>query len=253
MKKIFLLFLFLSIFCYRQTQISFAQPQQSFYAKVEGEGYFYESANSQSALFQIPTSYFVLLTGEADETFYKASYQDLNGFVKKSEVTPMSGSPTSPFPLAQFRNFLKSGLGLYSQPSSSSNLLSTIPYLYENLDFYGYMTGEADIPKKSTQWYYCAYQQTHGYVYSVFCDELPKIDKNTETFAPISPEFSSFSEEAHLSKSSLLWIILGVGIPSVIVLALLIKPTIINEKILSGKVKRKAKKDYFEFDDSSLN
>lgn len=252
MKKILLIFIFLSIFSSQNYHFSFAESSPVYYAKVEHEGYFYSSANENTALFQLPTSYFVLLTGEENSSFFKASYKGLDGFVKKSEVTPMSGTPSSPYPNANFRVFAKEGLGLYSAPSSSSSLVSTIPYLYKELEFYGFMTGEIDIPQKSNQWYYCKYISSYGYLYSVFCDNLPTIEKNTESFDIISPTFNQ-SSVATLSKSSLVWIIVGVGLPSLVVLFLLLKPSLIKERILNGKAKPRRRKDYFEFDDSSLN
>lgn len=252
MKKILLIFIFLSIIFSQNYYICFAESCPTYYAKVEYEGYFYSSSNENSAIFQIPTSYFVLLTGEENASFFKASYKGLNGFVKKSEVTPMSGTPASPYPNANFRVFAKEGLGLYSTPSSSSTLVSTIPYLYQELEFYGFMTGEIDIPEKSNQWYYCKYLSSYGYLYSVFCDNLPTIEKNTEIFDIITPNFSQ-SNISSLSKSSLVWIIVGVGLPSLVVLFLLLKPSLIKERILNGKAKPRRRKDYFEFDDSSLN
>lgn len=252
MKKLFYLFIFLLIFSSQNLNISFAENSRTYYAKVEGEGYFFSAPNENSKLFQLPSSFFVLLVQNENDTFYKAKYKDISGFVKKSEVTPMSGSPTSPYPEARFRVFAKEGLGLFSQPNSSSTLVSTIPYLYEDIDFYGYMTGDEDIPKKSKEWFYCSYLGEHGYLYSVFCDSLPKLEKNLETFDVVIPDFSSNGISA-MNSSSLLWIIIGVGLPSLVVLALLLKPSLIKEKILNGKTKPKRRKDYFEFDDSSLN
>lgn len=251
MKKIFCLIIFLLIFIPINYDFSFAENSQFYYAKIQNEGYFYSSANSEDKLFQIPTSYFVLLTGEENSEFYRAEYKNKSGFVKKSEVTPMSGTPTSPYPNASFRIFAKEGLGLYSSPSSNSSLLSTIPYLCDSVEFYGYMTGEEDIPNKSTQWIYCLLNKEFGYVYSVFCDSLPTIPKNEESFDVLTPSFSV--NTLSQSSPSTIWIIIGVGLPSLVVLFLLIKPSFNKTSILSRKTPRPHKRDYFEFDDSSLN
>lgn len=248
MKKIlYLLILMLFIPSYK-LNFSLAENEKFYYAKIEHEGYFYSSPEGENKLFQIPTSYFVLLTGEENSQFYKAEYKDLSGFVKKSEVSPMSGTPTSPYPIANFRVFAKEGLGLFPTPSSSSSPLCTIPYLYGENEFYGYMTGEEDVPNKSNQWLYCKHLSYVGYTYSVFCDSLPIISKNQEIFDIVNPTFSTPVQS--LSNSSLVWIFVGVGVPSVIVLLLLVKPTLVKQRILSGNSKRK---DYFEFDDNSLN
>lgn len=251
MKKIFYLFIFLLILIPQKLNFSFAENNNIYYAKIEHEGYFYSQANEENKLFQIPTSYFVVLTGDENSSFYKANYKDISGFVKKSEVTPMSGTPLCPYPNATFRVFAKEGLGLYSSPSSSSPLISSVPYLYNDIEFYGYMTGEEDIPNKSNQWHFCKYGENFGYLYSVFCDSLPVIEKNNEIFEIITPTF--YSQEVSISSPSLLWIILGVAIPSMVVLFLLLKPSIIKEKILNKKKPTRGRRDYFEFDDSSLN
>lgn len=230
--------------------IAFAENNNCYYAKIENEAYFYSQPNDLDKLFQIPTSFFVLLIGEENNLFYKACYKDIFGFVKKSEVSPMSGEPTSPYPNANFRVFAKEGLKLCPSPSSS-NEVAYVPYLCDSLEFYGYMTGDEDIPGKSNQWLYCKYQEKYGYLYSVFCDSLPAIEKNTEYFEIIKPNFSS-DEILNTSQTPLLWIMLGVALPSIIVLFLLMKPSLIKEKILKGGNHSK-KKDYFEFDDSSLN
>lgn len=250
MKKIFYLFIFLLILFPQKLNFSFAENNKNYYAKIEHEGYFYYQASEENKLFQIPTSYFVLLTGEENSLFYRATYKDISGFVKKSEVTPMAGTPLSPYAEGKFRVFAKEGLGLYSSPSSSSSLISSVPYLYNDIEFYGYMTGEEDIPNKSNQWHYCKYGENFGYLYSVFCDSLPVIEKNTESFDIITPIF--YNEEIKPS-SSLIWIILAVAIPSLLVLFLLLKPSIVKERILNKKKPARGRKDYFEFDDSTLN
>lgn len=252
MKKIFYLFVFLLILFPQKLYFSHAENANFYYAKIEHEGYFYSQASEENKLFQIPTSYFVLLTGDENSSFYKATYKNISGFVKKNEVSPMSGKPISPYPNATFRVFAKEGLGLFSSPSSSSQLLSTVPYLSNGIEFYGYMTGDEDIPNKSNQWHYCKYGENFGYLYSVFCDSLPVIEKNTETFEIVTPVFN-VEEFPALSSSSLLWIILGVALPSVLVLFLLLKPSLVKEKILNKQGLSKRRKDYFEFDDTSLN
>lgn len=253
MKKCLCFFILIFIISPFNLNVTLAEKTRGFYAKIQSEAYFYSSPEDDATLFQIPPSYFVLLTADEDSIFYKATYKDISGYVKKEEVTPMSGEPSSPYPNAKFRTFAKEGLGLYSKPSASSSLISTIPYLYKELDFYGYMTGDIDIPEKSNQWYYCSYMGEQGYLYSVFCDKLPVIEENTQIFDIITPDFSSIDNQSSLSSSSLFWIILGVSFPCLVVFLLLLKPNAIRDKLLSGKTHSKRKKDYFEFDETTLN
>ena len=263
MKKIPILifFLFLSVFFFNTT------PQQTHaenvvYAKIQSESCFMLSSPSTSStnkLFLLPQSYFVKLINEANDEYFYCSYKDINGYVKKSEVVAMNGTPVQPYVEGLFRTFSLEGLGLYSAPQlSESSLLATIPYLTDNLIYYGTMTGQELVPDKSDQWIYCKYNEESsicGYVYSVFCDKIPIITENTESFEVVENPFIKTVAPKELSSVAMGFIILGVALPCLIVLFLLVKPTFIKEKLNTAKPKLRAKRnhDYFEFDDSDLN
>lgn len=231
------------------------------YAKVSYNNVYLYSLpenKDENRLFMLPHTYFVKLLASEGEEFYYAQYDDIFGYVKKASVTPMNGTPVSPYATSSFRVFSLDGIGLYKYPSMQEEKIADIPYLSEELTFYGTMQGEEVIPEKSNQWYFAKYASsgTFGYVYSVFCDKLPQIEENTETFNVISsPLFTEEKASNELSPVAMTFIILGVSLPCLIVLYLLVKPTMIKEKLTKEKPKLRAKRnrDYFEFDESDLN
>ncbi len=238
---------------------SFASAS-SIYAKIEQDGvYLYNSPKSEddAKLFQLQNSYFVRLLENANDEFYYCAYKDVYGYVKKSEVVAMDGTPKTPFVEATFRIYATQGLGMYSSPSiNNDNLKCTIPYLTDNLVYYGTIDGQQAIPEKSSTWIYCKYNydaSNYGFVYSVFCDKLPVITTNNERFNVISQPFQNKTTK-ELTSVAMGFIIVGVSLPSLIVLYLLIKPTLIKDKLLNenSKFKRARRKDYFEFDEGDL-
>ncbi len=241
--------------------IPLSHSATSYYAKVEEEGVFLYSnpqIGQNNQLFELPKTYFVRLYEDASDDFYYCAYKDIYGYVKKSEVSVMSGTPTNPYVEAQFRVYSINGLGLYSSPKLDENLkIIDIPFLTDNLVYYGLLTGQEAVPEKSNKWIYCKYSASnnvYGYVYSVFCDNLTSFSPNNETFDIVETPFPSKQSISELTPIAMGFIIVGVSLPCLIVLYLLVRPSMQREKIETTKPKMKAKrhKDYFEFDDGDL-
>lgn len=253
MKK-FISVLFLTVLCWINFPCNIAQASDFYWAKVTSENsLFYAQPDNQSGLFVLPKTYFVKLVDE-DENFYKAEYKELSGFVKKEDVLPMNGTPICPYFVETFRVFLPSGAGLYpSTKMATETQILTIPYLYENLVFYGSIEGQTAVPDKSNIWHYCRYEDEYGYVYSAFVDKLSTPPINNETFEKADVAFSK-KEAKPLSESALAFIIIGVSLPTLAVLYLLVKPNLSTSQPRREKSKYKARKkrDYFEFDPSDL-
>lgn len=262
MKKFLFILVFLIPFLQISSFSKLSNAEQVYYAKVDYEEIFLYSSPSDldtNKLFILPKSYFVKLLNEANDDFYYCNYKDVKGYVKKSEVLPMAGTPAQPFVEGRFRTFSLTGLGIYSSPVlNSADCITTIPYLTDDLVYYGTITGQELVPDKSDQWIYCKYNEGNGvcgYVYSVFCDKTPIIVENTERFEIVENPFLKTILPKELSPVSMTFIILGVALPCLIVLFLLIKPTLLKDKLNTSKPKMRAKRrhgDYFEFDDSDL-
>lgn len=84
-----------------------AKADKVIYAKIQEENIFIyslPSENENNKLFILPQSYFVKLINEANDQFYYCSYKDINGYVKKSQVVPMSGNSCSPLRRRAFQD-----------------------------------------------------------------------------------------------------------------------------------------------------
>lgn len=263
-KILFFIIFYCFLTMFSSLTANFSQADDFYFAKVQSENvYLYSNPidSSENILFEIPKTYFVKLLDDENSDFYYAQYSDQFGYVKKNDVVAMDGIPQEPYATSSFRIFSLEGMGLYSTPSLiEENMIIEIPYLTDNLVYYGKIIGQQAIPDKSNEWYYCKYTSTDtlfGYVYSVFCDKLTDFADNYESFNIItSPTFSSSSSGNGLSTVAMTFIVIGVSIPCIIVFYLLVKPTIFKEKTSAGQTKIPKKRrhgDYYEFDESDLN
>lgn len=251
-------------------KVTFAAQGKQYYAKVQSDDvFFYDQPleEDQHQLFVLPTTYFVVVYADANDEFYACRYDNLTGYVKKESVSVMEGTPQKPFAtFATFRLFAVDGLDIKSTPYNlSSNTLARVPFLQDDLIYYGNKIGDDLVPDKTNIWYYCKYttglESFQGYIYSAFCDQLAQIPLNNEKFAIVStPIFSSQDAvtlpATQLSGTAKTLIIIGVTLPSILILYLIIKPTLITEHKTAKRKQTKVKKkhgDYFEFDENDLN
>jgi len=189
------------------TQSAYASNTQSYYARImQDDVLLYKNAleiNDYSNIyFTLPRTYFVELVDDCSNGFYKVNYLNFTGYVKKECVQTIVGTPQNAF-LSDynFRVYSEQSRDLRSEPtteSGSSSQVAYIPLLSRNLTYYGYIVGEEVIAGRTNIWYYCKYsaeQDYYGYVYSDFCDELPKIQENTEQVTyTTSPKFNENNE-----------------------------------------------------------
>lgn len=181
-----------------------ATTEKSFYAKVMFEQVFLyktpELDNSNSNVyFELPKTYFVLLTGNANEDFYSARYLNINGYVKKNSVQATSSTPVKPFlDSVNFRIYAELSRNLMSEPnttSASSKQIAIIPLYSKNVTFYGKVIGETLIESRTNIWYFCKFSADtdyYGYVYSDFCDQFPAdLPENTEEINYIENPFAT--------------------------------------------------------------
>lgn len=248
-----LIFIFLTPTPVRIT--SFADIK-TYYAKVNDGVYFYSSPikGEQYKMFEIPSSYFVLLLGNANGDFYKAKYSNVEGFVMKTTVTPVEETPNYPYANTSFRIFTETNL--YSEPNTNLSI-TTLPALTDITTFYGKITGDELIPKSTDVWYYCRYKYNEnyytGYVFSYYCDLKNNIVENNELITPISGEIFKEEETLPIQNSSTLTTVLIViccVVPCLIVVLLLLKKK--SSKPLSKKIIKRPKRDYFEFNEDDI-
>ena len=246
-----------------------ASSDEIIYARITTNNVcFYSAPSESSALFYIPNSYFVQLLDNAGDEFYSARYSDLFGYVKKSEVSPVKGTPINPYAeKISFRVISLNGLELRSVPKSTSpfEIVDNVPFLETDLVYYGTMLGDSLVPECTNIWYYCKYldgtRSSMGYLYSLFCDKLTNIPTNTEVLEirtePIFVEEENPGHNSTLNFSSptQILIVVAVCLPCLLIIYLLFKPTKIANKEVEAKnaktkkIKRLKRSDYYEIDD----
>ncbi len=255
MKKIYI---FLALFLFFASFPNIAYAESAYFGKVKTQSaYFYQNADTSSQLFILPYSYFVQILGVENDVFYQAVYKDIEGYVLKSDVTLMSGTPSTPYFNTTFVNY--TSYELYEQPTVSSNVVVTFEE-NQTLNYYGAIDGEMMKENVST-WYFCStvingvtYQ---GYIYSGVVNKEPTIIINTESFTEISEEVftatTNGEEFAALSTGTKILLIIAIAVPSAFILFFLIKPSKTKKQKVEKKGIRKIQYgDYFEFDEKDL-
>lgn len=261
------------------TAYSFTFAEQTYYARIESEDIciYYNPSIESSAIFVIPRTYFVKLLGKANDEFYRCQYMEVEGYVKISEVKPISNIPANPYATSRsLRVFTPGGANFRSSPNSSigaTNLIITAGYLDTNFVYYNYCYGEEAISKKGNIWYYCKYINSNnvyfGYIYSPFCD-VEQLQDNTEIVEYLSYEPFLNNESTTISASELDTIdptlktvlIIIACLPCFVIIYLLIKPTMLvkakeesqkKSKAKPQKIKRLKHSDYYEIDEDFFN
>lgn len=217
----------------------------TYFARImHTEVYLYKSPtdikDSSNIYFELPETYFVELTGSANENYYSAKYLSFSGYVKKDSVQAVEGTPQNPYlENINFRVYADMSRDLRSEPNTSSGnstQVAHIPLLSKNLTYFGKVKGECLIEGRTNVWYYCKYtgdKDYYGYIYSDFCDEMTKITPNTESLVyTTNPTFAKPQAEPTTmpTEDNFVGIIIGVlSIPALIFLLMIIK----SKKILT--------------------
>lgn len=243
MKKFLFVFLFfITIFIssnlYSYSATCFAKTSYTTYTYaqvLQDEVYLYKTPSTPATLnayFELPKTYFVLLLSNLDDTFFKAQYKDVVGYVLKTSVSPVKEKPSNPYPsYATFRVYTSDGLKMLNSPFNTKN--STIvsnALLLENLEYYGKISGDEFIENRGTTWYYGKNSNNQkGYLYSGFCDGLSTISPNTEVVTKI--DYPTFNNDngylynlVNLTTPLKILLIILVTIPCFVLVYLLFKP-----------------------------
>ncbi|MBQ8430493.1 MAG: hypothetical protein IJX26_00910 [Clostridia bacterium] len=205
--------------------------------------------------FMIEPTYFVKLLESANSTFYKAQYMDIVGYVKKREVQVVDSVPKNPFLTnIRFRVYLDYSQTMRSAPTTNgSDEICYLPYLCKEAIYYGKIYGESVVEERTKIWYYCSYsldKNYYGYIYSDGCDQMTKINPNTEVVNYIDePNFEMKTNNNNLSvitptSNNYKIVIILISIPVAIFVFMLLRSNL----ILKSKKKEKAKEVKLFFD-----
>lgn len=187
--KIIILCLSLIVF------LPMTQPQQSvlfaidntYYRVTQPNAILYKDDALSSPMFYIEPSYFVKQITESNTSTLMVEYNDVKGYVNKSDLTKVNDTPTNPYPKATFKMNGSANAVLFSEPNNTSTFVGTVPYNATNIIFYGKIEGQEMLSNMGHIWYYCKYTSFEqgiilGYIYAPLTKDLTTIEPNTENF-----------------------------------------------------------------------
>ena len=244
MKRIFfvtitLLFVFASVLIFNitQTKSVSANTTSGYVQIVTNDCYLFSAPNFQenNKIFLLEQSYYVKVTNEENNLFYKVKYIDFEGYVPKSKIQFVEEYPDTPFLSGiTFDIYDIANVCLRSSPNTpddDKNVICTIEKSSKNLLYYGKISGEEAIDGLGNVWYYCAYQDKNenifkGYIYASLTRNLSAITSSQEqlTFVNIS-NFVPVDSLLYLNLSTKNLIILLTAVPSLVAVVLLVYPT----------------------------
>ena len=234
-------FLLISIVVVNHSQTQMVSTNNcSGYAVVKNNNaYFYrytlENPTVNNKYFLLEKSYFVKIIEVVDDKFYKATYQNLTGYVKKIDVELVEEIPTTPFlENVTFDIISSNSVELRLEPTTKNgigSIITTLPKSSKNLTYIGKITGEESIKGLGNIWYFCSYQTSNGneifgYVYSPLTTNLSPINENTENLTIATAiNFVPLESLLYLNLSTKTLIIIVITLPILLLLYLFIKPT----------------------------
>ena len=198
------------------------------------------NTDNANIYFELPATYFVLLDSSAGSTFYRASYMGILGYVKKSDVSIVAGTPNLPYASAITFRIYSSDAHLMSTPTTETGTSSIVPNL-SYVQYIGQTAGEETISGRGNIWYYCKYQNgantLYGYVYSGLTDNLTPLVPNTETLLSSADPYQSGTYIASLKNDGTYQILLTCGVCTAGLLGLFMLVMPIRGKTRSLKIK----------------
>lgn len=234
------------------SSVGFTYASAPDYAQIlENNVYLYKTASlntdNSNIHFILEKTYFVELLSDSGE-FYRARYCDITGYVLKTQVQCVSGTPATPYlQNVTMRACYSEGCIIYSQPNSASSYyIMNIPRYSRDLYYLGKIYGEALIPERTNLWYCVRYRTSTtdqiGYVYSDGVDQMTSYVKNTETL-PYTELPSFMLTTDTVPKSTKNAIIILLSIPALLFVFMIIRGSSIlystkpKSKTPSGEVK----------------
>lgn len=221
-----LIILIFSIFAKPSVSVVYASDYR--YARiVDGNVNLYKFTTTDNSidnvLCVIEKTYFVEIISEGSED-YKVNYNGVIGYVKKNDVVPVSGNPTTPYPV-NINLVVGSNCNLRKTPttrSTASNIISTIPKGETNITFIGRVFSEEVIDFGGTTWYYVMYNGEKGYIYNQYLKSASPIYPNTEEVSVFDD--TKYDTLSPLSNSSSIAIMVLLFIPCLAILFILYVP-----------------------------
>ncbi len=231
------------------------------YAKANFDCVLYKSQSIDSSIdnvyFVIPETYFVTIL-DSNEHIYKVQYDKYIGYVKKDSVVVAKFTPNVKT-LEGVKCNIKytSGTQVWSKPSTSGSVLTTIPAATENITYIAACYGEIPMGGTSNSWYYISYTPStnstnvyEGYIYSENVAFVSEIVDNLETNPEIIQEENLVEEKTIYVSPTFKTIITAlISIPIILLISIILYKLIkflrknTNKTIFENNLNFESKRD----------
>jgi len=241
----FLLACLLFVGCsYTDLYAVYATNNDDVYYRVGNETtYLYKTSNlvdsTSGRWFLLPNTYFVKKISAIDDNVLYVEFDGIDGYVSTSNLIRVYENPATPYPLNITFDIVDiANAVMYTEPDTSSSCVGIIPYDATNIKSYGTCLGTAVVEANGNVWYYCTYQSAgqgkiSGYIYNTVVCNAVAVSANTEELAiePIIQVNGDGLLAPELQNTESILLIVGLGIPALVLLYLLFKPERHNKKI----------------------
>lgn len=187
------------------------------------------TGNTYEPITTLPYSYYCLLIDDTDPTYYKAVYMDIEGYIKKSDITLVDYEPVHKYALGTAIVTIDAPqIYLRQKPDTTqANIVSTINNL-TTLDYYGYLSGNAVISGGNTDWLFITYfdgtDTLFGYIHSSYATATaPEENSHEKVMYTPTPEPSTETINPLLDSTTNIIMIVCMCLPVVIIMSLLFR------------------------------
>lgn len=149
-----------------------------------------------TAVVTLPAGYFVVQNSvDAPSGYISVSYDDLSGYVKTSDVTPVDYTPVTKYETTVTFSCNNDGqpVNLRSAPRKTAEIVAVLPPAASGRS-YGSITGDALINGAGDVWYYVKTQGACGYCYSAHITVTPTPPNVIEKEDPPAPDVPAVTE-----------------------------------------------------------
>ena len=236
MKKLCYFLLILCLFNIGKESKFNANAETATYAKVLNGCYLYKKpeinqAGIEDVCFEIPETYFVLILENINEDCCKVQYGKYVGYVRLSKLEIATFVPvikTLDGVTCDIKS--KAGTQLWSSPTTSSSVLTTISAGTKGISYIAACSGVVPTGGQSDVWYYVSYTPFEnstsvfeGYIYSENVECVSEIFSNLESNPEVVNELNSEDESMILISSTIKTVIVAiVAIPIILIIIIIL-------------------------------
>lgn len=240
---------------FSSTDVSVYASSKNYAQILQSNVYFYKTASTDSSLenvhFILERTYFVELVS-SEGNFYRAKYLNTEGYVFKSQVQCVKGTPTNPYLQGvSMRIYGEESRRLSTVPTTvggESTKIMMLPKFTRDVVYIAKCYGETLIPERTNIWYYVKYSDEtshYGYIYSDGTDQMSAIAPNIESLTYVDNPTFEIEGPIAIPTSTKNIIIIMLSIPALLFVFMILRgSSILYSTAENSKKKSKEIKDF---------